>query len=376
MTNSTIGDSSQRLRIAGHESRALNYESRIVGPELWDPFVTAHPNSHILQTSPWGALKSLFGWDDERVGLGWGNELVAGAQVLYRRVGFGLGRWAYVPKGPLVDWSDQGQLALVWQALDRVARARRAFALTIEPDLIDEPAHRERLLALGFRPSPLEAVQPRRTIIVNLSPDENEIMAAIKSKTRYNTRLAVRKGVAVREAGESDLSAFQGLMAATAERDRFGVHTPAYYEAAYRLFVPRGWARLLLAEVGGEPVAGLMVFAIPPRAWYFYGASGNAHREKMPAYLLQWEAMCWARSVGCQSYDLWGVPDYDEETLEAEFAQRRGGLWGIYHFKRGFGGQLVRTLGAWDRVYAPARYRLYRWMLEVRNRLMALRSRD
>jgi len=175
-------------------------------------------------------------------------------------------------------------------------------------------------------------------------------------------------------ATETDLPAFHALMATTAARDRFGVHSPAYYEAACRLFVPRGWARLLLAKVEEEPVAALMAFALPPRAWYFYGSSGNVHREKMPTYLLQWEAMRWAKSLGCTTYDLWGVPDEDEATLETEFTQRRDGLWGVYRFKRGFGGDLVRSVGTWDRVYATARYRLYRWMMDVRNWILAVRK--
>jgi peptidoglycan pentaglycine glycine transferase (the first glycine) len=90
----------------------------------------------------------------------------------------------------------------------------------------------------------------------------------------------------------------------------------------------------------------------------------------MPNYLLQWEAIRWAKSLGCTTYDLWGIPDEDEEMLEAEFAQRRDGLWGVYRFKRGFGGQLVCNVGAWDRVYAPMRYRFYRWMLLARNRML------
>jgi len=358
-----------------------------IAPDAWDNFVAFHPDGHILQTSAWGALKAQFGWADERVGLVRGGELVAGAQVLYRRLPAGMGCLAYVPKGPLVDWADDEQLAALLAALDHTARSRGAIALTLEPDLPDEPAHRERLRALGFRPAPFGSLQPRRTIVVDISPDEEAILAAMKSKTRYNVRLAARKGVTVREASEADLPAFHALMGATAARDRFGVHTPAYYEAAYRLFVRRGWARLLLAEVEsppsvppnpstsrfgrrlsgglragfggeGEPVAALMVFALPPRAWYFYGASGDVHREKMPTYLLQWEAMRWAKSVGCATYDLWGVPDEDEARLEAEFTQRRDGLWGVYRFKRGFGGHLVRSVGAWDRVYAPLRYRL------------------
>jgi peptidoglycan pentaglycine glycine transferase (the first glycine) len=345
-------------------------QSAIHNPQsdLWDRFVASHPNAHILQTSPWGALKSQFGWADERVGLAQGGALVAGAQVLYRRLPAGLGCLAYVPKGPLVDWADEGQLTTLLAALDHAARSQRAIALMLEPGLTDEAVHQERLRALGFRPSPFDSLQPRRTIVVDISPDEGRILAAMKSKTRYNVRLAARKGVAVREAAEADLPAFHALMATTAARDRFGVHTPAYYEAAYRLFVPRDRARLLLAEVEGAPVAALMVFALPPRAWYFYGASGNVDREKMPTYLLQWEAMRWARSLGCMTYDLWGVPDEDGQRLEAEFMQRQDGLWSVYRFKRGFGGQLVRSVGAWDRVYAPLRYRLYRWVLGARRR--------
>lgn len=337
-----------------------------VEPKAWDNFVAQHSGGHILQTSPWGALKLQFGWTDERVGLGQGDELVAGAQVLYRRLLVGIGRLAYVPKGPLVDWDDEEQLTALLAALDRTARSRGAIALTIEPDLPDEPRHRERLRALGFYPALFSAVQPRRTLIVDISPDEDAILKAMKSKTRYNVRLASRKGVTVREASEGDLPAFHALMAATAERDDFGVHAPAYYEAAYWLFAPRDQARLLLAKVEKEPVAALMVFALPPRAWYFYGASGNAHREKMPTYLLQWEAMRWAKSLGCTTYDLWGVPDEDSEKLEAEFTQRKDGLWSVYRFKRGFGGRLVRSVGAWDRIYAPLRY----WLLTTAYRLL------
>ncbi|MBN1811282.1 MAG: peptidoglycan bridge formation glycyltransferase FemA/FemB family protein [Anaerolineae bacterium] len=340
-----------------------------IAPDTWDAFITGHPSGHILQTSPWGALKSQFGWSDQRVGLAHVDQLIAGAQVLIRHLPAGLGCLAYVPKGPLVNWEDGAQVTAMMNALDRAARAQGAVALTIEPDLPDEDTHSEWLHALGFSPSPLSSVQPRRTIVVDIAPGEDTILAAMKQKTRYNVRLASRKGVTAREATEADLPAFHALMAATGERDAFGVHTPAYYEAAYRLFVPLGWARLLLAEVEEEAVAAVMVFALPPRSWYFYGASSDAHREKMPAYLLQWEAIRWAKSLGCITYDLYGVPDQDEEPLEAQFTQRSDGLWGVYRFKRGFGGKLVRSVGAWDRVYAPLRYHLYRLLLRIRNLL-------
>ena len=341
-----------------------------ITPDDWDRFIATHPNGHILQAAPWGTLKSQFGWNAERIGLACKGKLVAGAQILYRRLPAGLGRLAYVPKGPIVNWEDEAQANQLIAVLDRAAHAQGTIALTIEPDLPEEDAHRKRLQAPGFSPSPLGSVQPRRTIVVDIAPDKDAVLAAMKQKTRYNVRLATRKGVTVREAAQADLPIFHALMAATGERDAFGVHTPDYYETAYHLFVPRGWARLLLAEAEGEAVAAVMVFALPPRSWYFYGASSENHREKMPTYLLQWEAMRWAKSLGCTTYDLYGIPDKDEEELEAQFTQRSDGLWGVYRFKRGFGGKLVRSVGAWDRVYAPVRHRLYCWMLTLRNQIL------
>jgi lipid II:glycine glycyltransferase (peptidoglycan interpeptide bridge formation enzyme) len=294
---------------------------------------------------------------------------VAGAQLLVRRLPGGVGRVAYVPKGPLVDWDDRTQVEQLTVALDQAALAQGAVALTVEPGLAEAAATREQLLSLGFRESAFRAIQPRSTLVVDLTPGEEDILLAMKSKTRYNIRLASRKGVAVREGDEADIAAFNALLAATADRSGFGIHPPGYYEAAFRLFAPRGWVRLLLAEMEPEQLAGLIVFALPPRAFYFYGASSNAHREKMAPYLLQWEAMRWAKSIGCTTYDLWGIPDVDGETLEAQFTERSDGLWGVYRFKRGFGGDLVRSVGAWDRVYAPLRYRLVKWATVLQARM-------
>lgn len=338
-------------------------------PDTWDRFVTKRADGHILQTSPWGALKSGFGWSHTRVGLRQKTSLVAGAQALFRRLPLGLGQLAYVPKGPLVDWSDGAQVRGLIGGLDEAAQMRGALAITLEPNLHDEAPLRALLRSLGFRPAPFSAVQPRRSLVVDISADEDDILMAMKSKTRYNIRLAGRKGVTVRAAEEADVPVFNRLLDATADRADFGIHSSGYYESAYRLFAHRGWARLLLAEVEGEAVAGLMVFALPPHSWYFYGASSTAHRDKMPTYLLQWEAMRWAKSIGCETYDLWGIPDEDHATLENEFTERSDGLWGVYRFKRGFGGDLVRTIGAWDRVYSPLRYQLYSWALTLRERI-------
>lgn len=336
--------------------------------ERWDAFVAGHPQRHLLQTTPWGKLKNRFGWSVERVALTDSSQtIVSGAQVLYRRLPYGLGNLAYVPKGPLVDWQDLKGTTQLINALDQAARAHGALALTVEPDLLDTPDYADRLTKDGFVPS-AATFQPRRTVLVDITPNEAGIQAAMKSKTRYNIRLATRKGVTVRQGDSADVKTFNHLMAVTGTRNRFGVRSPAYYRAAFDLFNPVGWVALFLAEYQGEPLAGLMAFALGDNAWYFFGASSDTHRSLMAPYAVQWAAIQWAKARGCTTYDLWGVPDEDEETLEAQFTQRQDGLWGVYRFKRGFGGRLTRSIGAWDRVYKPLRYRLYQWALRWRSR--------
>ena len=329
-----------------------------VDAATWDSFVRAVPNGHVLQTTAWAQLKGRFGWEAGYAIVQDANRIQAGAQVLFRPLPLDLGCVAYVPKGPLLNWANDTLTGALVGALHRLCRRQRAIFLKIEPDEEDDPVLVQRLQAWGFRPSP-QTVQPRRTILIDLTPAPDDILAQMKSKTRYNIRLAERKGVTVREGTEHDLDAFYRLMLITAERDRFGVHSRAYYETAYRLFVPQGIGRLLLAEYDGELIAGVMVFAWGNKAWYMYGASSDTHRDRMPNYLLQWKAMLWARAQGCHTYDLWGIPDENEETLEAQFLQRQDRLWGVYRFKRGFGGRMVRYVGTWDYAYRPVLYRLY-----------------
>jgi len=340
----------------------------------WDAFLEKHPSAHLLQTSAWGVLKSTFGWRPDWVMVR-ANGLQAGAQILFRRVlpGFSM---AYMPRGPVTNQPglqlDDPALKTFWQQVDQLCRQRRAVFLKIEPDTwqecckMEEPATADEsempaTAPAGFVASP-HSIQPPRTIVIDLQGSEEQILGRMKQKTRYNIRLAQRKGVTVHPT--TDLEAFYRLMAVTGERDGFGVHSQEYFAQAYNLFHPQGEAELLTAEFEGEPLAALMVFQRGGRSWYLYGASSNEHRELMATYLLQWEAMRWAKACGCQEYDLWGVPDASLADLEAKFAtpgQAASGLWGVYRFKRGFGGSLCRSAGPYDRVYNRLAYAAYLW---------------
>ena len=244
-----------------------------------------------------------------------------------------------------------------------MCRARHAILCKIEPDAwelpgADVPAKDSRLAARGVQlVGSGRNVQPRRTLVVDLRRTEDAILGTMKPKCRYNIRLAGKKGVSVEP--WSDLGGFHRMLKLTGKRDSFAVHSEEYYRRAYELFYPGGMCELLVARFSGMPLAALMVFASGPRAWYVYGGSTDAERDRMPNYLLQWEAMRWAKEQGCEEYDLWGVPDEEETKLESEFEPRHDGLWGVYRFKRGFGGELRRAAPAVDRVYQPWLYPLY-----------------
>jgi len=227
----------------------------------WDAFVAGHAAGSLLQTSRWGKLKDEFGWDYEIVTVENGAGLQGGAMVLYKPLPLSLGTLAYVPRGPVVTWDDPGSVEMVLDAVEAAVRRRRAWACWIEPEAFDDPALDSRLQALGYRRSE-QTIQPRSTILVDLTESEDDIMMRMKSKTRYNIRYAGRKGVEVRRGTLDDLPKFYNLLATTSERNEFGIHERAYYRRALELFGPEDQIALLFAEVEDDPVAAILVFAV------------------------------------------------------------------------------------------------------------------
>jgi peptidoglycan pentaglycine glycine transferase (the first glycine) len=317
----------------------------VINDSDWDAFLEQHPEAHLLQTSAWGRLKSQFGWSSIHC-----RQQDCGVQILFRKLplGFTIG---YIPKGPIGE---------NWQVLqleiDQICRQNNTIFLIIEPDILEESRNKisEQMRGYAKQVSP---VQPRRSIIIDLAGSESHWLERMKQKTRYNIRLAEKKEIDVHIS--TDIDSFYQLMIQTGQRDGFGVHSKKYYQLAFDLFSQENKCVILQADYRNAPLAALMIFSHGARAWYFYGASNDLERSRMPTYLLQFEAMRWAASRGCIEYDLWGIPDADLEELEARFSERSDGLWGVYRFKRGFGGHIVRSVGAWNRVYNPFLYWLY-----------------
>jgi len=324
----------------------------------WNQKIKDLPGAHALQTWQWGQVKSKFGWQPHF--LLWHNNaggVKAAALVLQRTIS--LGGFAmrlsvmYVPRGPLLDWSEDSRVKQVLGDLRNFAKKKGAIFVKIDPDLpvgfgvpseeeaSENPtgiAVQDRLKRSGWLFSE-EQIQFKNTVMVDLTEDKDVMLMRMKSKTRYNIRLAKRRGVTVRSGGIQDIPLLYQMYAHTSLRDDFIIRGQVYYKAVWETFFNAGLAEPLIAEVEDQPVGAVVIFHFGGRAWYIHGMSLDDHREKMFNHRLQWEAMVRSKAAGCHTYDMWGAPD--------EFS-KDDPLWGVYRFKDGFGGQIVRTLGAWD----------------------------
>lgn len=303
--------------------------------ETWNAAVKVAPRADLLQSWEWGEFKRLSGWEPLRALALDGETPLAGAQLLSRRV-MGVPS-LYAPRGPWFRDDASGAAGL--EALVAWLRKRRpagAPFVRIDPPI----AQADALASLGFRPAPRQ-VQPRATIVVDLSPDTEAILAAFNSRVRYNARHATKKGVEVSEGGVEDARPFWELLSATAERKGFAERDLSYFTQLMEVF--GGDARILLARYNGAVVYGALIVVFGAAAYYLYGASGG-DRSVKPSELGQYRAMLWAKSRGATRYDMWGIPFAPDESNP---------LYSVYTFKSGFGGVEERYVGALDLPLAP-----------------------
>jgi lipid II:glycine glycyltransferase (peptidoglycan interpeptide bridge formation enzyme) len=202
------------------------------------------------------------------------------------------------------------------------------------------------------------SIQPQVTQLLRIDRDPEQLRAAFKPKTRYNLSLAERKGVTVSRS--TDVQTFARLSAETARRQGIALPGLPYYQAALDLFHPLEAVRLYLAHHEGAPLAGIMVFRFGETAYYLFGASGLLKRELMPNYLLHWTAITEFGSLGCTTYDWWGIPDEPKPDHP---------WFGLYRFKTGFGGETVRYPGLHERVLRDAAWRWEERLRKLKGRL-------
>ena len=337
--------------------------------ENWNAIISGLPAASLLQTSQWAEVKARMGWESfPKLWKKADGTVEAAAMILKRPISFGPIRsgmsFLYIPRGPLMDWDNDELRNRVMDDLTAFGREQRALFIKIDPDIpvsFGEPGTDEcrndpvgqKLLSYykdhGWVRSP-QQIQFANSVWINTEPSEETLLANMKQRTRYKVRLAEKKGVTVRRGTPDDFEPIADLYAATSARDGFLIREKDYYLDVWQRFYAANMLTPLIAEVEGHMVAAVMIFVTGDTARYVYGMSGPDHREKMPNYLLQWEAIRLAKEKNCSVYDLWGAPDEFDENDR---------MWGVYQFKRGLGGEVVITPGAWDLPLNRTGYNLF-----------------
>jgi lipid II:glycine glycyltransferase (peptidoglycan interpeptide bridge formation enzyme) len=304
--------------------------------------VLATGQPHVLQTAGWGELKAATGWNVRRFVLEGGV-----AQVLLKPLPLGLSV-AYAPRGPLVAPEHLGEaIAALREALAR----ERCASLLCDPEAPDDPAIRASLARTGISASPV-FVQPRRTLLMDLTKGDEELFAAMRKKTRQYIHKAERAAVVTEES--RDVDRFMKVLSAVGQRDRFAIRSREYFETLLSAFGDR--ALLMFARIGDEDTGAMLLVRMADRAWELYGGWSGAHAEARPFYLLKWRAMLRMRQLGVRRYDMYGLADSADDPLA-----------GVENFKLGYGGEVVEWIGALETPVRKALYPL--WQLAARRRL-------
>ncbi len=360
------------------------------GSSEWAAFVAASPFGDVLQCLEWGEVKKPL-WQPIPVAIrGSDGSLKATALVLKRKLGRANRSIFYVPRGPIVDWNDTAAARAILGKVQEQAGQHRAILIKIDPCVprLGGEAALKVLREMGFVPSPdagnaFGGTQPRFNMKLDISGSEEEVQARFHTKWRYNTRLAARKGIAVREiSSRQDIAIFHELYRITAERDGFTGRPLKYFQGLWDALVVPGLARFFLAENQGRALSGAICFALGAQCWYVYGASSNEDRKLMPNHAMQWSMMQWARARGCTLYDFRGVHDIpnrdqqgaqpDVSTLTTE--QLMESSDGLVRFKAGFGAALSEYIGEFDLPLSRLGY--WAWTSARPRVVAALKSRS
>jgi lipid II:glycine glycyltransferase (peptidoglycan interpeptide bridge formation enzyme) len=365
----------------------VTYDVRATPPAEHLAYVDAQRSASFLQTPAWGLVKAEW----RRESIGWfragTDEQVGAALVLYRQLPKVKRYLAYLPEGPLLDWSTDDLGALL-RPLAAHLRKQGAFGVRIGPPVVtrrwdaadikagiadpavrrlDDLAPTERdaagarvvsqLTDLGWRPQAVEggfaAGQPRHVFQVPLRhPDgtartEDEVLKGMNQLWRRNIKKAAKEGVEVSSAGataditEGDLKAFHDLYVHTAQRDHFTPRPLGYFRTMVDALGAESTDRIRVwsAHHEGDLVAATIAIRVGAHAWYSYGASSTEKREVRGSNAVQWAMLRDAIAAGADVYDLRGITD----TLDADDPHA-----GLIQFKVGTGGEAVELAGEWD----------------------------
>lgn len=342
--------------------------------DKYEAFLEAHPKGHFMQSPAWARVKSE--WKNKIIVVkNDAGEIKGSMSLLIRKIPFLPYTMMYSPRGPVCDPHDLETLKELLDESRKLAKKYRSYALKMDPDIEKEDTEFAQLVKkLGFKIhgglENYEGIQPRFVFRLNVKGrTPEEMLQSFHQKTRYNIRLAQKKGVEVKTGSRADLAEFHKIIVETGIRDNFIVRTRQYYESVYDNLGPEH-VRIFMAYAEGKPIAGTVAILFGNKCWYLYGASRNELRNYMPNYLLQWNMIQLAIESGCEIYDFRGVPGNIDDSNP---------MAGLYKFKKGFNGKFTEFVGMLDYVYDPIAYVLVEKGItafrESRRKLYILKNR-
>lgn len=322
----------------------------------FDDFVRSTPNGHLFQSYLWGEIKKP-AWQPMRAVLEREERIIAAALILKRQFPLTHRSIFYLPRGPVItDWDDVAVVAELFHNISNLAAEHRAVLIKVDPCLPEDCAAPAAVLRqIGFRPAPEKhkfgGFQPRYTFRLDLSDHLEQIMSRFPKKIRYKIRYGPARGLVFESAGEEGLPEFMNLMEKTARRGGFVGRRLPYYQKLFRVLGPSEAIRLTLGRYDGELLVAGITFAFGDKAWAIYGGQSDHYRNLYAYHALIWERIKWAKSKGARRFDFYGVPG---EVSEAH------PLYGIYYFKKSFGGDYCAFIGEQDLVLSRGCYFLWR----------------
>ena len=333
--------------------------------EEYTKFLENHERCNFQQSLEWARVKTS--WKREVILAEDENKKIIGSLMVWVRKIPIFGNIMYSARGPICDIHDMEVLQQLTEGAKELAKKYNAIVLRIEPDIkSDDEDFKNIMLQLGFSIKDdaknfREEIQPRYVFRLNTKgKTEDEIFKAFHQKTRYNVRLATKKGVTIKEGNKEDLKDFHKIMVTTGIRDGFITRPLEYFEKMYDELGPKHM-KVLLAYYEGKPIAGVIPIMYGNKTWYLYGASSNEHRNLMPNYLLQWEMIKIALSRKSDIYDLRGVPGIADNSN------------GLYRMKKGFGAEYTEFVGEVYMPYKPMIYNLYKVSEKIFRNVRALK---
>ncbi|MDD5606031.1 MAG: peptidoglycan bridge formation glycyltransferase FemA/FemB family protein [Patescibacteria group bacterium] len=319
----------------------------------WDTALLAKPDANFLQSWAWGDFQTRLGNKVWRLAVEANGQIINQIQVIKLSLGFG---WSvlYAPKGNLVNKAlsasdQQASAKLLLQEIIQLGSHEKVVCFRIDPHIaVGDKIVASIYRSLGFQIGS-KSVQPKHSLMLSINQNPATLLQRMKPKTRYNIRLAEKKGIKVKLATElDDIKHFIRLTHQTADRDRFKAHSDNYYATQFRCLAPQGMQDLFLAYLGPDPIAGILINKFGQTATYVHGASGNDFRNLMAPHLLQFSAIKKYHEDGFKEYDFWGISPYPHHPWA-----------GLTRFKEGFGGQKTEYIGTLELPLHPLMYRFY-----------------